>query len=109
MSKQLYPGIKAGFYVQLRAAVSRAGALVAAFLHDLTKDSLKCVWDSTLPTRLPESVGKVLIAANMYDNEAVAPHFVLQLLKLVARFPRGRIFVSVYESGSKDATGKAAV
>ena len=52
------------------------------------------------------SQGKVLLAANMHNNEDLLPHFTLQLLQLLIALPRGSAFVSIYESDSKDNTGK---
>jgi hypothetical protein len=46
---------------------------------------------------------KYMIAANLKDNSKLMPHFSQQLLT-VASLLRGRVFVSIYESGSSDAT-----
>ncbi len=48
---------------------------------------------------------QVLLAANLRDAEALLPHFILQLLQLLAVLPRDAAFLSIYESGSSDATG----
>lgn len=48
---------------------------------------------------------KVLIAANLHNSVALMPHYSLQLLALLAVRPPGSTFLSVYESGSSDATG----
>ncbi|KAJ3089875.1 capsular associated protein [Quaeritorhiza haematococci] len=47
---------------------------------------------------------KYFIAANFHNNEAVLPDFIAQLLQLVEFFGPDRLFVSVFESGSKDKT-----
>ena len=49
----------------------------------------------------------VFLAANLRDNHALMPHYALQLLALVVARPAGSIFLSIYESGSKDDTGTA--
>lgn len=48
---------------------------------------------------------KVLIAANLHNSVALMPHYSLQLLALLAVRPPGSVFLSIYESGSSDATG----
>ena len=42
----------------------------------------------------------------MHNNEEVLPHFILQLIHLFAVLPPETAFLSVYESGSTDSTGK---
>jgi alpha-1,3-mannosyltransferase len=46
----------------------------------------------------------VLIAANLRDAAHLLPHWTVQALALASAAPPGRVFVSVYESGSADAT-----
>lgn len=48
---------------------------------------------------------QVLLAANVRDSEELLPHFILQLVHLLAVLPRGTAFLSIYESGSSDASG----
>ena len=61
---------------------------------------LPCGWDASLP---PVG-GRLFVASNQYNSEAVMPNFVLQLLRLAVTLPTGALFVSVYESGSQDGT-----
>ena len=35
------------------------------------------------------------------------PHYILELLTALAQMPMGHSFVSIYESGSDDSTGRA--
>ena len=51
---------------------------------------------------------RVLLAANMHDNEELLPHYVAQLIHVLALLPPGSAFLSIYESGSTDATGQPA-
>ena len=48
---------------------------------------------------------QVLLAANVHNNEELLPHFILQLSHLLSVLPHGTAFLSVYESGSSDASG----
>ena len=49
----------------------------------------------------------VLPAANLKDNEAQVPHQIMQLLSLIVDSKRSdNLFVSIYESGSTDDTGR---
>ena len=48
---------------------------------------------------------KVLIAANMHNNEELLPHYIAQLVHVLSLLPYGSAFLSVYESGSNDGTG----
>ena len=45
----------------------------------------------------------------MHNNEEVLPHFILQLIHLFAVLPPETAFLSIYESGSTDNTGKLTV
>jgi Cryptococcal mannosyltransferase 1 len=49
--------------------------------------------------------GQLLVAANLRDSEALMPHLILQLVALLVYFPQQTVYLSVYESGSRDATG----
>jgi hypothetical protein len=42
----------------------------------------------------------------MHNNEDVLPHFIIQLVHLFAVLPPETAFLSVYESGSTDSTGR---
>ena len=79
-------------------------------LSDLSKAKpvATCSWDTTLPLKL-QTNGKVLLAANMHNNEDLLPHFTLQMLHLLASIPTGTAFLSIYESGSSDSTGTSQV
>jgi hypothetical protein len=48
--------------------------------------------------------GRVLFAANLSNSGALAPNLIAQLLRLALLLPRGRLAVSVFESGSSDLT-----
>lgn len=52
--------------------------------------------------------GRLLVAANLRDSEALMPHLILQLIALLAHCPLHTVLLSVYESGSRDATGENA-
>ena len=65
--------------------------------------AVPCLLDPTLPT--PPRDKKIFIAANLHNNAALMPHFITQLLLSVVSFTPGAAFVSLYESGSTDATG----
>ena len=65
--------------------------------------AVPCLLDPTLPT--PPRDKKIFIAANLHNNAALMPHFITQLLLSVVSFTPGNAFVSLYESGSTDATG----
>lgn len=47
---------------------------------------------------------KWLLAANFKDNAEILPNFIKQVWLLAALLPSSSLFVSVYESGSEDAT-----
>ena len=51
----------------------------------------------------------MLIAANLHNSVALIPHYSLQLLALLAARPPGSAFLSIYESGSSDATGALSI
>lgn len=51
--------------------------------------------------------GKLLIAANLKDAETLMPHLILQLAALLVYFPQQSVYLSIYESGSSDSTGRA--
>lgn len=44
------------------------------------------------------------IAANLYNNERVLPRWSEELLKLVTYLGHDRVFISIYESNSRDST-----
>ena len=66
-----------------------------------------CYWlkNDVTPSALPQ---KILLAGLLTNTEALMPHYILQLLEFVASALPGSTFVSVYESGSTDRTGKTA-
>lgn len=49
--------------------------------------------------------GKLLLAANLKDAEALMPHLILQLAALLVYLPPQSAYLSIYESGSADSTG----
>jgi len=66
---------------------------------------IACPWDSTLLGDLQGLAGtKWLLAANFKDNAEILPNFIKQVWLLAALLPSSSLFVSVYESGSEDAT-----
>ncbi|WOO85796.1 uncharacterized protein LOC62_07G009282 [Vanrija pseudolonga] len=48
--------------------------------------------------------GKYFIAANLYNNEDLVPHWSDQVVKLAEHLGPSNTFVSIYESNSKDKT-----
>lgn len=63
---------------------------------------VRCRPDPDLP---PPPAARYVIAANLHNSEAVLPNFALQLLRVVVlSMPPGDAYVSIYESGSGDAT-----
>ncbi|KAJ2839148.1 hypothetical protein FBU31_000755 [Coemansia sp. 'formosensis'] len=46
----------------------------------------------------------VFVAINLYNSEMVLPNMALQLLALADTLGHSRVFVSIYENGSKDKT-----
>ncbi|KAJ2047463.1 hypothetical protein H4S04_004432 [Coemansia sp. S16] len=46
----------------------------------------------------------VFVAINLYDNEKILPNMATQLLALADTLGHDRIFISIYENGSKDKT-----
>ncbi len=81
---------------EILSAVDQCGAGTPA---------VPCLLDPTLPT--PPRDKKIFIAANLHNNAALMPHFITQLLLSVVSLTPGDAFVSLYESGSTDATGAA--
>lgn len=69
------------------------------------KPIVLCKMDSTLLLNMSDDGSKILLAANMHNNEDLLPHFTLQMLDLLSRRPTGSAFLSIYESGSTDSTG----
>jgi hypothetical protein len=102
--------IKTRFALQNRAAkVNRTGnsslrSNIQYLLDELSAAGpfLTCPWDSTLLGDL-EAVAttKYLLAANFRDNADLMPHFIKQVWLLAALLPSNKLFVSIYESGSK--------
>ena len=60
--------------------------------------------DKTLPATLQKPL-RVFVASNLKDSAAKLQHYIVQMLTSLAALPRDDVFVSIYESGSKDATG----
>ncbi len=80
-----------------------AARLLGAVEARAARLRIPCFRDPTLP--LPKPGLRLLIANNLHNSEVLMPHFVTQMLRLLALLPRGSAFVSIYESGSKDRTG----
>ena len=66
--------------------------------------AVPCLLDPTLPTAPKDK--RIFIASNLHNNAALMPHYITQLLLSVVSLTPGDTFVSLYESGSADATGK---
>lgn len=52
----------------------------------------------------PAGGQRYFIAANLFENEAILPHWSQELLRLIEVLGRGNVFVSIFENGSRDAT-----
>ena len=61
-----------------------------------------CRFDPSLPSI--KFTGKVMIAAILYNNESLMPHWIAELLNLIATLGRENVYVSIVESGSQDET-----
>ena len=62
-----------------------------------------CLQDPSMPAAPARQ--RVFFASNLRDNAQLMPHYITQMLFTVTALPVGNAFVSIYESGSKDATG----
>ena len=80
--------------------------LLAAVEARAARQRIPCFRDPTLP--LPKPGLRLLLANNLHNNEALMPHYISQMLRLLALLPPGSAYVSIYESGSKDQTGARA-
>ncbi|KAA6416478.1 MAG: hypothetical protein FRX49_13550, partial [Trebouxia sp. A1-2] len=87
---------------EFKLLVDKASDVLSALSS--AKPVTLCAWDTSMPLDLHNNK-KVLLAANMHNNEDLLPHFTLQMLHLLASLPLGTAFLSVYESGSTDSTG----
>ena len=65
--------------------------------------AVPCLLDPTLPA--PPRNRRIFIASNLHNNAALMPHYITQLLLSVVSLTPEATFVSLYESGSTDATG----
>ena len=83
--------------------VAKAWQILSALSS--VKPVTTCAWDATMPLELFNKNSKVLLAANMHNNEDLLPHFSLQMLHFLTSLPSGSAFLSIYESGSTDSTG----
>lgn len=81
--------------VYLLTAIQRCGQQQA---------EVPCVADS-IPATPPAE--RVLLAADIIDSAPLMPHFLTQTLLTAVRLAPGAVYVSIYESGSTDATGAA--
>ena len=88
-------------------------SFLLSHLHTLVQQlthgpsTVKCWVDYTLfrqELRVSAS-HRVLLAANMHNNEELLPHYLAQLIHVLSLLPPGSAFLSIYESGSTDATG----
>ena len=76
-------------------------------VQQLTYDqsAVRCWLDPTMQLDLHLGQQKVLLAANMHNNEELLPHYITQLTHLLSVLPPGSAFLSIYESDSSDSTG----
>ena len=79
--------------VYLLTAIQRCGQQQA---------EVPCVTDS-LPAAPPAE--RVLLAADIINSAPLMPHFLIQMLLTIVKLAPGAVYVSIYESGSTDATG----
>lgn len=90
-----------------RLLVSKSAQIIAAI--SAAKPVASCAWDLSLSLDIVDKGRKVLLAANMHNNEDLLPHFTLQLLHFLTTAPSDSAFLSIYESGSTDTTGMAGL
>lgn len=64
-----------------------------------------CLQDPSMPA--PPSGQRIFFASNLRDNAPLMPHYITQMLFTVTTLSPGSAFVSIYESGSSDATGRS--
>ena len=76
-------------------------------VQQLTYDqsAVRCWSDPSMQLDLHLGQQKVLLAANMHNNEELLPHYITQLTHLLSVLPPGSTFLSIYESDSSDSTG----
>ena len=72
--------------------------------------SIECQWDDTMLLDYKVMLDtKYLLAANFRDNQDVLPHIIREIWRFISLLPSHNLFVSIYESGSKDTqTGLAS-
>ena len=88
-----------------------ASARLRTVLQGASDDqpSQLCHWlKDDIPAAAISPQQSVLLAGLLTNNEALMPHYILQLLQFVVAKPVDKLFVSIYESGSTDKTGKTA-
>eukprot|EP00854_Cymbomonas_tetramitiformis_P010867 gene10867-12863_t len=64
-------------------------------LHDVEE---QMAWNSLIATQ------RIFVAVDLHDNQDTISTFIRELIKFVATIPPEKIFISIYESGSADAT-----
>ena len=80
-------------------------------LHDTSANAPTqlCHWlKDDIPAASVSPQQTVLIAGLLTSNEPLMPHYILQLLHFVVAKRAQSLFISIYESGSTDETGKSA-
>ena len=83
-------------------------AALSTELHNtsVATSSHLCSWlRNDLPPTTISPQQTVFLAGLLTNNEALMPHYILQLLEFASAMPAGSLFVSIYESGSTDRTG----
>ena len=91
--------------LHVRRALAAAQQLLQVIEQRASENGVPCHGDATLP---PVPAGtRLFLASNLHNNEALLPHYTLQLLQLLVGLSQGSAYVSIYESGSTDRTGGA--
>jgi len=67
---------------------------------------LPCTLDSELLDNGFRSIESLFVASVIRDVEISMPNFIVQISRLILRFPRYNLFISIYESGSRDSTAR---
>jgi len=66
---------------------------------------LRCSPDLDLIQAANQTTGRrILMSVNLYNSGEVLPNMIVQLMRLASSLPPGTLLISIYESGSKDAT-----
>lgn len=88
----------------LRRTSSAAHQVLLDIRDAAKRHTVDCIEDPSLQP-LPNGQ-RLLVASNLHNNEDLLPHYILQLLHVLVQLPEGSAYVSIYESGSTDRSGK---